>query len=160
MTLAHETFGPEPHAKFFRVCKQNWKTLKLVLHLPLDWSSLKRCDMFNFCRNVWITLNMASAGLYRIYVGNLEESVSEEILEKLFQEHDLFPSNILVKRGYAFVDLPHSDSFNQAITSLNGTVNFVLPVMYECKLPCKCTRTYSYRRYVPAFRSFRSEQLP
>ena len=63
---------------------------------------------------------MASAGLYRVYIGNLSESVSEKTLERLFEEHDLLPSNILVKRGYAFVDLPNSDSFNQTILSLNG----------------------------------------
>ena len=67
---------------------------------------------------------MAASGLYRVYIGNLGENVQDETLERLFQEHDLSPFNILVKRGYAFVDLPDHSSFDRAIETLNGMYIF------------------------------------
>lgn len=58
--------------------------------------------------------------MYRAYVGNLDSRVTEETLHSLFEEHDLGPSNVVLKRGYAFVDCPDQILLDKAIDELNG----------------------------------------
>lgn len=58
--------------------------------------------------------------MYRAYVGNLDSRVTEETLYSLFEEHDLGPSNVVLKRGYAFVDCPDQILLDKAIDELNG----------------------------------------
>ncbi len=58
--------------------------------------------------------------MYRAYIGNLDPRVTEETLESVFEEHGLVPSNIVVKRGYAFVDCPDQSALDKAIENLNG----------------------------------------
>ena len=57
---------------------------------------------------------------YRVYLGNLDQNVTEEALQTLFAEQDLDVSGILVKRGYGFVDCPDQITFDKAIDKLNG----------------------------------------
>ena len=58
--------------------------------------------------------------MYRAYVGNLDCQVTEETLHSLFDERDLGPANVVVKRGYAFVDCPDQILLDKAIDELNG----------------------------------------
>lgn len=59
--------------------------------------------------------------MYRVYVGNLDSRVTGDTLHSLFHEHKLRPDNILLKRGYAFVDCPDQYTVDKAIDNLNGT---------------------------------------
>ena len=43
----------------------------------------------------------------KLYIGNLNESVTPADLEKVFAEHKIsYSGQFLVKSGYAFVDCP------------------------------------------------------
>ncbi|CAH1789549.1 unnamed protein product [Owenia fusiformis] len=59
--------------------------------------------------------------MFRLYLGRLDREVTEERLGNLFSEHGLSCSNILVKRGYAFVDCPDQETLELAVKELNGT---------------------------------------
>jgi len=58
--------------------------------------------------------------MYRVYLGNLDEQVTEPVLEKVFADHSLPVTSILIKRGYGFVDCPDQTTFDQTIDRLNG----------------------------------------
>lgn len=58
--------------------------------------------------------------MYRVYLGNLDEQVTEPVLEKVFADHNLPVTSILIKRGYGFVDCPDQTTFDQTIDRLNG----------------------------------------
>jgi len=58
--------------------------------------------------------------MYRVYLGNLDEQVTEPILQKVFADHGLQVTGILIKRGYGFVDCPDQTTFDQTIDRLNG----------------------------------------
>lgn len=58
--------------------------------------------------------------MYKAYVGNLDSRVTEETLHSLFEEQGLSPTNILVRRGYAFVDFPDQTALDKAIDQFNG----------------------------------------
>jgi RNA recognition motif-containing protein len=58
--------------------------------------------------------------MYRLYLGNLATEVNEQTLESLFASEGLNASNILVKRGYAFVDCLDQAVFDKAIETFNG----------------------------------------
>lgn len=58
--------------------------------------------------------------MYRVYLGNLDQNATEEDLQKLFFDHDLIPSNILIKKGFGFVDCPDQSTFDKTIDKLNG----------------------------------------
>ena len=58
--------------------------------------------------------------MFRLYLGNLAGEVTEETLNELFTSEGLSPTNIQVKRGYAFVDCLDQDTFDKAIETLNG----------------------------------------
>ena len=58
--------------------------------------------------------------MFRLYLGNLAGEVNEETLHELFASEGLSASNILVKRGYAFVDCLDQATFDKAIESFNG----------------------------------------
>jgi len=62
--------------------------------------------------------------MFRLYLGNLAAEASAETLHELFASEGLSPSNIVVKRGYAFVDCPDQDTFDKALDSLNGKTLF------------------------------------
>merc|ERR1712016_376726 len=64
--------------------------------------------------------------MYRVYLGNLDSRVTEETLHSLFEEHNLSVSNILVKRGYAFVDCPDQTTLDQAIDKLHGESSTII----------------------------------
>ena len=51
---------------------------------------------------------------------NLDSGVTEQTLDSLLRERGLSSDNILIKRGYAFVDLPDQNSLDKAIDSLHG----------------------------------------
>ena len=61
--------------------------------------------------------------MYRVYLGNLDQSATEEDLQKLFFKHDLVPSNILIKKGFGFVECPDQSTFDKTIDKLNGMKN-------------------------------------
>jgi hypothetical protein len=61
--------------------------------------------------------------MYRVYLGNLEEQVTEDVIQKLFADHSLTVTGILIKGGYGFVDCPDQTTFDQAIDRLNGKAN-------------------------------------
>lgn len=58
--------------------------------------------------------------MYRVYLGNLDEQVSEQMLQKLFTEQSIAINGVLIKRGYGFVDCPDQTTFDQTIDKLNG----------------------------------------
>ena len=58
--------------------------------------------------------------MYRAYIGNLDSQITEATLTELFEEHNLGLSNVVVKRGYAFVDCPDQNLLDKAIDELNG----------------------------------------
>jgi len=58
--------------------------------------------------------------MYRVYLGNLDEQVTESILQKVFADHSLPVTSVLIKRGYGFVDCPDQTTFDQTIDRLNG----------------------------------------
>ncbi|XP_049451017.1 insulin-like growth factor 2 mRNA-binding protein 2a isoform X2 [Epinephelus fuscoguttatus] len=61
--------------------------------------------------------------MYRLYIGNLSPSVTEEDLKQLFRERKLpVPEQVLLKSGYAFVDFPDQNSAIKAIETLSGKV--------------------------------------
>ena len=58
--------------------------------------------------------------MYRVYVGNLDSRVTADTLHSLFDEHKLRPTNVLVRKGYAFVDCPDQYTVDKAIDHLHG----------------------------------------
>ena len=58
--------------------------------------------------------------MYRVYLGNLDQNATEEDLQKLFYDHELIPSNILIKKGFGFVECPDQSTFDKTIDKLNG----------------------------------------
>ncbi len=63
----------------------------------------------------------------KIYVGNLPHAVSEEELQKLFEQYGQVLSVKVIKdkftgssRGFGFVEMGSDDEANQAISELNG----------------------------------------
>ncbi|KAK2158971.1 hypothetical protein LSH36_161g14031 [Paralvinella palmiformis] len=58
--------------------------------------------------------------MFRLYCGNLDSRVTEETLQDLFEENSLSVTNIVVKRGYAFVDCPDQTILDKSIDKLNG----------------------------------------
>lgn len=65
-------------------------------------------------------LSFEFCNMYRVYLGNLDEQVTEPILQKVFADHGLPVTGILIKRGYGFVDCPDQTTFDQTIDRLNG----------------------------------------
>jgi len=61
-----------------------------------------------------------SREMYRVYVGNLHDQVTDAVLLNVFKEHGLTVSSVLVKRGYGFVDCSDQITFDQTIDCLNG----------------------------------------
>lgn len=59
--------------------------------------------------------------MIKLYVGNLSPSVTVEDLKQLFRERGLpVPEQVLLKTGYAFVDLPDQNSAIKAIEIFSG----------------------------------------
>lgn len=58
--------------------------------------------------------------MYRVYMGNLDERVTVETLEALFEEQELPVSDILVKRGFAFADCADQKTLDETIDKLHG----------------------------------------
>ncbi|XP_075578778.1 insulin-like growth factor 2 mRNA-binding protein 1 isoform X2 [Pelecanus crispus] len=59
----------------------------------------------------------------KLYIGNLNESVTPADLEKVFAEHKIpFSGQFLVKAGYAFVDCPDEQWAMKAIETFSGKV--------------------------------------
>ncbi|XP_025910266.1 insulin-like growth factor 2 mRNA-binding protein 1 isoform X3 [Nothoprocta perdicaria] len=59
----------------------------------------------------------------KLYIGNLNESVTPADLEKVFAEHQIsFSGPFLVKSGYAFVDCPDEQWAMKAIETFSGKV--------------------------------------
>lgn len=65
----------------------------------------------------------------KIYVGNLERSVTEDELRELFEAHGSVVSNTIIKdrytnesRGFGFVEMSSSEEANAAIKAINGQV--------------------------------------
>ena len=63
-----------------------------------------------------------------IYVGNLSREVSEDELQKAFEEHGQVSSVAIIKdkfsgepRGFAFIEMPTKAEAEAAITGLNGS---------------------------------------
>ena len=56
----------------------------------------------------------------KIWLGNLDRKVTKSAIQNLFQEHGLVPSDIEVKRGYAFVDCPDQETADRAIDTFNS----------------------------------------
>ncbi|OXB71979.1 UNVERIFIED_CONTAM: hypothetical protein H355_003243 [Colinus virginianus] len=59
----------------------------------------------------------------KLYIGNLNESVTPADLEKVFNDHKIsFSGQFLVKSGYAFVDCPDEQWAMKAIETFSGKV--------------------------------------
>jgi len=71
--------------------------------------------------------------MYRVYLGNLDEQVTEPILQKVFADHGLPVTGILIKRGYGFVDCPDQTAFDQTIDRLNG---LLITTLRSCHSSC------------------------
>uniref|UniRef100_A0A8C9FRE1 RRM domain-containing protein n=1 Tax=Pavo cristatus TaxID=9049 RepID=A0A8C9FRE1_PAVCR len=57
----------------------------------------------------------------KLYIGNLNESVTPADLEKVFNDHKIsFSGQFLVKSGYAFVDCPDEQWAMKAIETFSG----------------------------------------
>jgi RNA recognition motif-containing protein len=57
----------------------------------------------------------------KLYIGNLNESVTPADLEKVFAEHKIsYSGQFLVKSGYAFVDCPDEHWAMKAIETFSG----------------------------------------
>ena len=81
----------------------------------VQWGSFV---VFSSC--VFILRTFELVNMYRVYLGNLDEQVTEPILQKVFADHSLPVTSILIKRGYGFVDCPDQTTFDQTIDRLNG----------------------------------------
>ena len=58
----------------------------------------------------------------KLYVGNLDYSVSTEELEQLFSNYGVVKgANIIEGRGFGFVEMADEGSASAAIQGLNGT---------------------------------------
>ena len=68
--------------------------------------------------------------MYRAYCGNLDAKVTEETLETLLRERGVSPDAVLLKRGYAFIDLPDQNSLDKAIDSLHGKLTSYIVIVY------------------------------
>lgn len=63
----------------------------------------------------------ATATMNKLYIGNLNESVTPADLEKVFAEHKIsYSGQFLVKSGYAFVDCPDEHWAMKAIETFSG----------------------------------------
>lgn len=63
----------------------------------------------------------------KIYVGNLDRSVSEDDLKELFEAHGTVVSHTIIKdrytnesRGFGFVEMSSAEEANSAIKTING----------------------------------------
>ena len=63
---------------------------------------------------------LCGTAMYRVYMGNLDSEVTEETISNLLDQHRLSSTSIVLKRGYAFVDCPDQETFDQTIEQLNG----------------------------------------
>lgn len=62
-----------------------------------------------------------TATMNKLYIGNLNESVTPADLEKVFAEHKIsYSGQFLVKSGYAFVDCPDEHWAMKAIETFSG----------------------------------------
>jgi heterogeneous nuclear ribonucleoprotein G len=65
---------------------------------------------------------------FKVFVGNLEWSVSDEELKQVFAEKDLNPKDVKVikdkfsgrSKGFAFVEFDNADAVQKAIDAVNG----------------------------------------
>ena len=65
---------------------------------------------------------------FKVFVGNLEWSVSDEELKQVFAEKDLNPKDVKVikdkfsgrSKGFAFVEFENADAVQKAIDAVNG----------------------------------------
>lgn len=62
--------------------------------------------------------------MHKLYIGNLNPSVSDGTLRGLLDEHGVVATNLLLKRTYAFVDCPDQENVDKAIDKLNGMSRF------------------------------------
>lgn len=58
--------------------------------------------------------------MFRLYVGNVDSRATEEAMGQLVGEQGLAVNAIVLKRGYAFIDCPNQQTFDDAINKLNG----------------------------------------
>lgn len=59
--------------------------------------------------------------MFRLYVGNVDNGATEEMIGHLLDEQDIAANAIVLKRGYAFVDCLDQKTFDTAIDKLNGS---------------------------------------
>lgn len=57
---------------------------------------------------------------FRLFIGNLSNTITKESLVKLLNEFEITCTNISLQRRFAFVDTPDQSSLNKAIQFLNG----------------------------------------
>lgn len=59
----------------------------------------------------------------RLYVGNLNYSVSQEELEKLFADYGMVAEvKIIERKGFGFVEMSDLSEAEKALAALNGSV--------------------------------------
>jgi hypothetical protein len=56
----------------------------------------------------------------KVWIGNLVKDVTVDHIQKVLDDHGLIPSDIQLKRGYAFVEFPTQETADSAISQLNG----------------------------------------
>lgn len=57
---------------------------------------------------------------HKVYVGNLPPDAKEEALKIIFEKAGVTPLKIVMRRNYAFVDLPEEMPVQKAVEALNG----------------------------------------
>jgi len=94
--------------------------------------------------------------MFRLYCGNLDSRVTEETLQDLFEENSLSVTNIVVKRGYAFVDCPDQTILDKSIDKLNGKCinpDYVSPTSFggvSATICRRCCNKFQNMWYSPA----------
>jgi len=83
----------------------------------------------------------------KLYVGNLNYSVTNEQLEELFANHGTVKSvNIIEGKGFGFVEMSSSEEANNAKDSLNNTEFNDRPLKIDEAKPPRPIRDFDNNR--------------
>jgi len=83
----------------------------------------------------------------KLYVGNLNYSVNNEQLEKLFANHGTVKSvNIIEGKGFGFVEMSSSEEANNAKDALNNTEFSDRPLKIDEAKPPRPRRDFDNNR--------------
>lgn len=87
----------------------------------------------------------------KIYIGNLSQDITEEVLCEAFNSFSIELSNVVVNtKGFAFADCKDSDSCDKAIESLNGYALNGKEMSVEMSVPRGSRTRKVYVRNIPS----------